>query len=350
MDAAKLSQWVEHTNHLLWAHARIHRGDQGLKANNAAFVHRVAVRENTTPLSEIGRLFHLHEAPDPSLLRDRGRRMEALFPASGWLACLLSPIVGVYGAARLLRQGLADRSLRHELTQLRSEIERSESIVADLVERKEEGSQCVEYIFPCGDYSYYANGAGRVALWDIQWIENKIAALTDVERLCYSSACALFSWNLVGAFALYSALRPLPSGRWLLYAALSATAATGLAAFHWLSTIKIACCGGGIEEDIERSSYQIEPRQREFLNSIDPELDTEAGHSTFGLAIVYQRAVAMKALKEGQALTFSKPIAFVWQDGQEHAQLTNKSELSWKGKELNKDYWGLFRETKAREL
>lgn len=338
-----LSQWVEHTNNLLWAHARIHRGDDRLRENKAAFVYRVAVRENTTPLSEIARLSHLHKAPDPSELQDRGKLMEAAFPAGGWLACLLSPFAGVYGAARLVRQGVADRSLRHELAQLKSEIERNESIVAGLVERKEEGSQCVEYMFPCGDYSYNANCAVRIALADIRWIDNKIDTLVEVERLGYSSALALTCWNLAGALALYSLFRPLLSGRWLLYAGLAAAASTGLAVLHWLSTITIACCGEGNEEDLERSAYQIErQKEREFLNSIDPQLDTEAWHSTLGLAIVYHRTACIEMLRGGKTLTFSKPISFIWQDGQSHEQLTNESDLSWRGKELNQDYWGLF--------
>lgn len=310
---SQAAQWVEHTNDLLWAHARIHRGDQGLRDCASAFACRVAMRESATPLSEGGRL-----------------------------ASLLAPVTGVYSALRLVRHGWEGRALRHELTQLKREIEDHQGVVSRLTERK--GSHgFTEYHFPCGDHSYYANGALRIAADDIDWINAKSRRLSETERLSYSSALALTAWNLTGALGLYSLFRPLPSGRWLLCAGGAAAATTGLTALLWLSTVNIACCGGRSEEDgCERVSSQFEPNSRTLLNSIDPTLPTVTWNSEFGKAMIYQRTLCIKMVREGESLSFRQPISFIWQDGGSHIELTNESELDWRGEALNQEYWGIF--------
>jgi hypothetical protein len=340
MEAAgqsKSSQWVEHTNNLLRAHARIHRGDAGLKANKAAFVYRVAVRENVTPFSEVARSFHLGRKSvyDPAVnpahrIHDHaGIGLQDAFAVSGFAAWLLAPLVGIYGAGQLVWQALQDHSLRRELSQLRGEIQEHQGIVGGSVQEPENVSFA----------------GWRLANNDVSWIDVRIDSLKQTERVGCVTAAALTCWNLFGALAIYSAFRTLPPGRWLLYTGCTAAAVTGGALIYWMSTIGGFSCGGG-EGRGKRGeghfSHQFTEAERQFLSSADPQLDPEAWHSKFGQAIVLHRAMCIKMLNEDETLTFSKPVSFIWQDGQEHLELTKESDLSWRGKELNQDYWGLF--------
>jgi hypothetical protein len=124
VQQSKSSQWVEHSNALLSAHARICRGNEGLKANKAAFVYRVALREQSSWYCEIARSMHLNRDPAYDPAKRPSERIcpevtsseDLLSCAGAALSLLLFSFVGVYGAVRLFRQGLADRSLHQELT------------------------------------------------------------------------------------------------------------------------------------------------------------------------------------------------------------------------------------------
>jgi hypothetical protein len=64
----------------------------------------------------------------------------------------------------------------------------------------------------------------------------------------------------------------------------------------------------------------------------------------FARAIVYQYATYQKAMSDGKHLKFNEPITFIWQNERaEHQELTPESEpLTWRARELNKQYWALF--------
>jgi hypothetical protein len=171
----------------------------------------------------------------------------------------------------------------------------------------------------------------------------------------YCSAVGLISWNLFGALALYSAFRSIPPGRWLLYTGMSAGILTGFASLvRWLTfdtSDRESSDDGKMDQEYTFGLVQL---QWDDLKSVDPGLTQFSGFremqfSKFGEAIVYHHVTCKRLLDGGEKLSFSMPTSFLWQDGdQSYKELASKelassSDLpSWKEKELNQEYWGLF--------
>lgn len=330
VQPSKSLLWVERANALLEDYARIHRGNIGLKTHETAFAYRFEVRFQSSCFSEAARALHLHRDPSFDRLKEMGWRDKLLkvrFPTTGWIAWLLSPAIGLFGAAKLVLQGaVVDRSLRRELAELKGKIVEHRDLIKALDEESDH--------FPPPEYGRKANYALKLSDLHLRWIDDKMGVLKGVECLDYSTALALTCWNLFGVLAFYSAFRPLPPGRWLYHSGLSAVAATiGALGCSFVVAMRDRCNGRKLDDADEKvdefwSRVRLNPLEQKFLQSVDPQLDTEASYSSFARAMIYHRAACMKMVQEGETLTFGQPISFIWQDGQAHQKLAGESDLS----------------------
>jgi hypothetical protein len=201
MDSV-LSQQIEHSNALIWAHARIYRSKRELQADKTAYVYRVACRDwRGAPICDIKRSFHLHRLPDydPS-----ERAAEPINVHKLWgreqlhdykVIIGLVPWIGAYGAFWLVWEALSDRSLRAELENLRSDIQLHQNKLSEVNADHETLSLAQE---------------------DVEWLDEKIYTLKAIERSAYCSAALFTLWNGWGAIAILDppVLRPIPGWLW----------------------------------------------------------------------------------------------------------------------------------------
>lgn len=381
MDAvkqSKLSQWVEHSNALLCAHAQIYRSEKGLRADETALIFQASLQTSGSYFSDVGRTFHLYHRPFDETPMDSvapvdltRAQHQGLFPGSGVVGLLLAPIAGLYGVVPLLKQALADRALRGELDRLKSEIEKREGLLNQITSAKS-NAWSESYQFPftqdgdsdgvrlvlevplaSGDassstipnskkllkaYNCAANGALRIARYDAEALTRQLEQLKRTEGLRYCAAFSLACWNLFGVLALYSIFRPLSSSQWLRYTGYTAAATTGLA-------LGIRTPGPVFPSETGESLSSYLDQTKEFWNTetgIDYQNFEDGQFTEFGGALLYHRAICSAALKQGD-LNFSEPITFVWQEGEtKHKGFDQGSMLpEWKGQGLSDDYWGL---------
>jgi hypothetical protein len=318
VEQSKLSPWMDHANELLWAHARIYRGDDGLKANKAAYVYRVAIRGQSHWIEDIARSMHLARDPsyDPAAkpaarIDPRELRPEGLFPGHEFVALFVAPFfIGAYGAARLIREGLSDRSLRKELIELRQEINEQQERYYE-VRGKERN-----------DEDHFA----AMVDFDLKWLDSRIDWLQGNEKSSYYLAATIAAWNVVGGLALVSAFCPLPK-RWFGTAFFSAAFASGIGMLSEAYTALSNCIPNCGEEEHDRPMFDeshtasLQPWLQNSLGTLDPALKTDGQlFSDFGRAITAYRAMSTKIDREGEKLSLSKPP--IWQ-------------------EPSDDYWGL---------
>jgi hypothetical protein len=378
---SKLSQWIEHSNAILQAHARIYRSNEGLRADETALIFQASLRTSGSFLSHFSGAFHLNrrcqheQAMDPAAPIDLKRaKFEDCFIGSWAIALLLVPVTGVYGAVQLFKEASTDRSLCEELERLRDEISSHCTAIAEITRVSSSrwgadkhqspfvaaGSKRLGWIelefdspsqvspmagsstFPSAKkcikaYNTDANGAYRIAGSDIKALDHQMIRLKRTDRTRDCLAVSLICWNLFGALSLYSAFQPLPSNRWLAYSGGGAAAATGGALL--LSTWPIPA-----PEESDESLSHIRDETRGLwsvvgINTTDLDQFTE-----FGQAIVSLRVVCQYALNQG-GLDFSQPVAFIWQtnDRQSTREVVDCSQLPvWEQEELKSHYSGLF--------